>query len=191
VIDWLEKEGIGRENINYRLRDWSIGRQRYWGSPIPIVYDPEGNIHILPMEELPVVLPEDVNFKPTGQSPLTYHEAFHNYKKGWRRETDTMDAFMCSSWYHLRYLSPHNNTAPFDAEEAAYWLPVDTYTGGSEHATMHLMYTRWFNKAIRDIGVFDDAKKIAVTHGRNPNDIFNEPMLQYRSQGQVLGAVGW
>ena len=188
VIDHLTAQGIGEENVNYRLRDWLISRQRYWGSPIPIVYDPQGNPHALPDEELPVVLPEDVDFVPTGRSPLTYHEPFLNYKEGWRRETDTMDTFMCSSWYHLRYLSPDDESAPFNAEEAAYWLPVDTYTGGAEHATMHLLYTRWFNKAIRDLGVFDDALKIAAEHGRDANGLFDEPMLQLRNQGQVLGA---
>lgn len=187
VIDHLIAEGIGEEYINYRLRDWLISRQRYWGSPIPVVYDPEGNPHVLPMEELPVELPEDVDFVPTGRSPLTYHEPFLRYKDGWRRETDTMDTFMCSSWYHLRYLSPHQSDAPFNAEEAAYWLPVDTYTGGAEHATMHLLYTRWFNKAIRDLGVFDEAIKIAQAKGRDTNGLFDEPMRQLRNQGQVLG----
>ncbi len=188
VIDYLEGQGIGKENVNYRLRDWLISRQRYWGSPIPIVYDPEGNPHVLPMEELPVELPEGVDFEPTGRSPLTYYAPFYNYKDGWKRETDTMDTFMCSSWYHLRYLSPHADDVPFDAEEAAYWLPVDTYTGGAEHATMHLLYTRWFNKAIRDLGVFDEAIKVAQAHGRDTQGLFDEPMLQLRNQGQVLGA---
>jgi leucyl-tRNA synthetase len=188
VIDWLEAQGIGSETINYRLRDWLISRQRYWGSPIPIVYDPEGQPHAVPDEELPVELPEDVDFMPTGRSPLTYHEPFYRYhREGWRRETDTMDTFMCSSWYHLRYLSPHYDRGPFDPEEAAYWLPVDTYTGGAEHATMHLLYARWFNKAIRDLGVFDEAKKIAAAHGRSVEGLFDEPYLQLRNQGQVLG----
>jgi leucyl-tRNA synthetase len=188
MIDWLVKKGIGQENINYRLRDWLISRQRYWGSPIPVVYDPQGNIHLVPDDELPVELPQDVEFKPTGRSPLTYHEPFFNYKDGWRRETDTMDTFMCSSWYWYRYLSPHETTAPFNAEEAAYWLPVDTYTGGSEHATMHLLYSRWFAKSMRDLGMFDDATEIARAHGREDDDLFGEPFIQYRSQGQVLGA---
>ena len=187
VIAWLEKEGIGKANINYRLRDWLISRQRYWGSPIPIVYDPQGNMHVLPDDELPVVLPENVDFSPTGRSPLTYFEPFLNYKEGWRRETDTMDTFMCSSWYWYRYLSPHETNAPFSDEDAAYWLPVDTYSGGSEHGTMHLLYARWFAKAMRDLGMFDGAKKIAEAHGRDTSNMFDEPFLQLRNQGQVLG----
>jgi leucyl-tRNA synthetase len=147
-------------------------------------------LEAVPDSYLPVELPDDVDFKPTGQSPLTYHEPFLNTTDSdgnpARRETDTMDTFMCSSWYHLRYLSPSYDKAPFDPEEAAYWLPVDVYTGGAEHATMHLLYTRWFNKAMRDLGVFDDARDIARAHGREIN--FDEPMLVLRNQGQVLGA---
>ncbi len=192
AIDYLEAHGIGNEEINYRLRDWLISRQRYWGSPIPIVYRQDGTIETVPVEDLPVELPMDVNFKPTGQSPLTYHEPFlyttDSEGNPARRETDTMDTFMCSSWYHLRYLSPDYDAGPFDPEEAAYWLPVDTYTGGAEHATMHLLYTRWFNKAIRDNGVFADALRIAAEHGRNAEELFDEPMLMLRNQGQVLGA---
>jgi len=187
VIDFLVEKNVGQENVNYRLRDWLVSRQRYWGSPIPVVYDPQGNLHLLPEGEY-AELPEDVDFVPTGRSPLTYHEPFFNYKEGWRRETDTMDTFLCSSWYHLRYLSPKEGGAPFNAEEAAYWLPVDTYTGGAEHATMHLLYTRWFNKALRDLGVFDDALAAAKAHGRDTESVFDEPMLQLRNQGQVLGA---
>ncbi len=190
VIDWLQERGIGKEAINYRLRDWLISRQRYWGAPIPIVYDQNDQPHVVPDDELPVELPIDVQITGVG-NPLAQHEAFVNVtlpdgSKG-RRETDTMDTFMCSSWYHLRYLSPKYDAAPFDPEEAAYWLPVDTYTGGAEHATMHLLYTRWFNKAIRDLGVFDEAAKIAAAHGRDVETMFDEPMLQLRNQGQILG----
>jgi len=192
VIDYLEAEGIGKEAVNYRLRDWLISRQRYWGCPIPIVFDEEQNTESVPDAKLPITLPEDVEFKPSGQSPLITHDAFLNTTthdgKPARRETDTMDTFMCSSLYHLRYLSPHYDDAPFDPEEAAYWLPVDVYTGGAEHATMHLLYTRWFNKAIRDLGVFDDALKIMEDKGRDTDSVFDEPMLLLRNQGQVLGA---
>jgi leucyl-tRNA synthetase len=191
AIDYITELGVGREAVNYRLRDWLISRQRYWGSPIPIIYRADGTIEAVPDNQLPVVLPDDVEFMPTGRSPLTYHEPFLNTVDGQghpaKRETDTMDTFMCSSWYHLRYLSPHYNDAPFDPEEAAYWLPVDTYTGGAEHATMHLLYTRWFNKAIRDLGVFDEARRIAAAHGRRVDGLFDEPMLQLRNQGQILG----
>ncbi len=191
AISHIENLGVGREAVNYRLRDWLISRQRYWGSPIPVVYRADGSIELVPDEQLPVVLPDDVDFMPTGRSPLTYHEPFlytvDSQGAPARRETDTMDTFMCSSWYTYRYLSPNYDKAPFDPEEAAYWLPVDTYTGGAEHATMHLLYVRWFNKAMRDLGVFDDAKQIAAAHGRNVEGLFDEPMMQLRNQGQILG----
>lgn len=193
VIDWLEEAGVGKEAINYRLRDWLISRQRYWGAPIPVIHRQDGKIESVPDDQLPVLLPDDVEFMPTGRSPLTYHEPFLNTTdsdgKPARRETDTMDTFMCSSWYWYRYLSPHFDSAPFDAEEAAYWLPVDTYTGGAEHATMHLLYSRWFAKAMRDLGMFEDTLKVMRVHGRDPEAMgWGEPMLQLRNQGQVLGA---
>lgn len=192
AIDYLEEQGVGEENVNYRLRDWLISRQRYWGIPIPIIHCEDGTLEDVAMADLPVELPEDVNFEPTGRSPLTYHAPFYETVDSdgnpAKRETDTMDTFMSSSWYHLRYLSPNLDTAPFDAEEAAYWLPVDTYTGGAEHATMHLLYARWFNKALRDLGVFDDAKAIAEKHGRDIDGMVDEPYMQLRNQGQVLGA---
>ena len=188
VIDWLTEQGVGKEAVNYRLRDWLISRQRYWGSPIPIIYRQDGSIETVRDDQLPVELPIDVKITGVG-NPLAQHAAFVNTfdsaQKPARRETDTMDTFMCSSWYHLRYLSPRYDKAPFDPEEAAYWLPVDVYTGGAEHATMHLLYTRWFNKAIRDLGVFDDAIRIAREHGRDLN--VDEPMLLLRNQGQILG----
>ncbi len=184
VTAWLAERGQGKKAVNYRLRDWLISRQRYWGSPIPIVYCDKCGIVPVPYEDLPVLLPDDVDFMPSGESPLKYHEGFLHTtcpKCGGpaRRETDTMDTFVCSSWYHYAYLSPyykadepaHQDSIPWDPEEAAYWLPVDTYTGGSEHATMHLIYTRFFTKALRDAGLVD----------------FDEPMLQFRSQGMILG----
>ena len=187
VNDWLEVTGKGRGAVNYRLHDWLISRQRYWGSPIPALYR-DGAIEMVADEDLPVELPEDVDFMPTGRSPLTYHEPFFKADETARRETDTLDTFMCSSWYQLRYLSPQADYAPFDAEEAAYWLPVDVYTGGAEHAVMHLLYTRFFTKALRDIGVFDDAAAAMRAHGRDPVGAFDEPMTVLRNQGQVLGA---
>ncbi len=192
VITWLEATGIGRESVNYRLRDWLISRQRYWGSPIPMIYTQDGQMLPVPDDELPVTLPEDVEFLPSGRSPLTYTESFLETTgpdgAPARRETDTMDTFMCSSWYWYRYLSPHYGGGPFDPEEAAYWLPVDVYTGGAEHATMHLLYARFFTKAMRDLGMFAEAERIMQAHGRDPEGLFDEPMLKLRNQGQVLGA---
>lgn len=192
AIDYLTENGIGQESINYRLRDWLISRQRYWGAPIPMIHQQDGGIVPVPYDQLPVELPEDVEFMPTGRSPLTYHEPFLNTVdpegKAAKRETDTMDTFMCSSWYQYRYLSPNFSAGPFDPEEAAYWLPVDVYTGGAEHATMHLLYTRFFTKAMRDMGVFDETQKIMEAHGRDSDDLFDEPMLLLRNQGQVLGS---
>jgi leucyl-tRNA synthetase len=176
VIDWLEKDGIGKESVNYRYRDWLISRQRYWGAPIPMVHCEVHGWNPVPEDQLPVLLPEDVEWRPTGESPLKLHPTWKNTTcpicgEPAVRETDTMDTFMCSSWYHLRYLSPHYDKGPFDEAEYNYWMPVDTYTGGIEHATMHLLYTRFFHKALRDAG---------ITEG-------SEPMLQLRNQGMVLG----
>lgn len=192
AITILEQRGIGKESINYRLRDWLISRQRYWGSPIPMIQKQDGSFEPVPDDQLPVVLPDDVDFLPTGQSPLKLNEAYQNTVdsegKPAKRETDTMDTFMCSSWYFYRYLSPDYSAAPFDPEEAAYWLPVDVYTGGAEHATMHLLYSRWFAKAMRDLGMFEDTTKVMQAHGRDPEVLsWGEPMLKLRNQGQVLG----
>ncbi len=176
VIDWLEQQGIGKESVNYRYRDWLISRQRYWGAPIPMIHCDAHGWNPVPEDQLPVMLPEDVEWKPTGESPLKLHPTWKNTVcpvcgEPATRETDTMDTFMCSSWYHLRYLSPHYDKGPFDEAEYNYWMPVDTYTGGIEHATMHLLYTRFFHKALRDAG---------ITEG-------SEPMMQLRNQGMVLG----
>ncbi|MBT8217055.1 MAG: leucine--tRNA ligase [Acidimicrobiia bacterium] len=191
TIDWLEENSRGREAVNYRVRDWLISRQRYWGSPIPVVYQDSGDYEVVPDEDLPVVLPDDVDFQQGSGNPLNWHEGFLNTVDSEgepaRRETDTLDTFMCSSWYQLRYLSPDNEDAPFDPDEAAYWLPVDVYTGGSEHATLHLLYTRFFTKALRDMGLYDDTAEAMRRHGRDPDGLFDEPMLLYRSQGQILG----
>ncbi len=189
TIDWLVEHDLGEEAINYRLRDWLISRQRYWGSPIPMVHRADGRVEAVPDEDLPVVLPEDVVFE--GRSPLAEDEAFmaaiDSDGNPARRETDTMDTFMCSSWYWFRYLSPGYDDAPFDPEEAAYWLPVDTYTGGAEHAVMHLLYARFFVKAMRDMGVFDDTIRIIEEHDHDPQGRFDEPFMMVRNQGQVLG----
>lgn len=186
VTGWLEKQGNGQHAVQYRLHDWLISRQRYWGAPIPMVYCDTCGVVPVKEEDLPVLLPEDVTFdedKP--ENPLTKHEGFLNTPcpvcdEPARRETDTMDTFMCSSWYQFRYMNPHYTEGPMDPEEAAYWLPVDQYTGGIEHATMHLMYTRFFTKAMRDAGLFEGLE-IEDTRA------FNEPMMRLFNQGMVLG----
>ena len=179
VTAWLEAQGMGEKAVNYRRRDWLISRQRYWGAPIPIAYCPEHGAVPVPDAELPIMLPDDVEFMPTGESPLRFHEGFLHTTcpecgRPALRETDTMDTFMCSSWYQYRYLSPHDDEHPFDPEEGAYWLPVDQYTGGIEHATMHLIYTRFFTMAMRKMGLVDHS----------------EPMLALYNQGMVLGEDG-
>lgn len=176
AIVFVEKLGVGKASTNFRLRDWLISRQRYWGAPIPMVYCP--NCGTVPEDEanLPILLPDDVEWKPTGESPLKLHPTWKDTTcpqcgAAAVRETDTMDTFMCSSWYHLRYLSPHYAEGPFDPKEYAYWMPVDIYTGGIEHANMHLIYTRFFHKALHAIGILPDT----------------EPMIVLRNQGMVLG----
>ncbi|HEX9680314.1 MAG TPA: leucine--tRNA ligase, partial [Anaerolineales bacterium] len=152
TIAHLEATGHGERAVSYRLRDWLISRQRYWGAPIPIVYCPEHGQVPVPEDQLPVRLPDDVEWLPTGESPLKLHPTWKQTTcprcgRAAERDTDTMDTFMCSSWYHLRYLSPQFDRGPFDPKEYEYWMPVDCYTGGIEHATMHLIYTRFFHKA--------------------------------------------
>lgn len=190
VIDWLEEQGIGTEAINYRLRDWLISRQRYWGAPIPMIHCPTCGIVPVPEEELPVLLPDDVEFMPTGESPLKLHPTWKHVTCPQcggeaERETDTMDTFMCSSWYQYRYLSPAYDGGPFDPEEGGYWLPVDLYTGGIEHAVMHLLYTRFFTKAMRDCGVFHNVEPMDPVN--QPESIFSEPMTRLYNQGIILG----
>jgi leucyl-tRNA synthetase len=176
MIEWLEEQGKGRAAVTYRLRDWLISRQRYWGTPIPIIYcDSCGTVPV-PEEDLPVLLPEDAEFMPTGESPLKRDPDFYNTicpscGGPATRETDTMDTFMDSSWYQYRYLSPHYDEGPFDPERGDKWLPVDQYTGGIEHAVLHLLYTRFFTKVMRDLGLVD----------------FDEPMLRLFNQGIILG----
>ena len=174
ITEKLEKEGKGKKTVNYRLHDWLISRQRYWGTPIPVIYDEDGNIYLEEKENLPVKLPTDIEFSGKG-NPLETSEEFKNVilpngKKG-RRETDTMDTFVDSSWYYLRYLDSHNTEKPFEKANADSWTPVDQYIGGIEHAVMHLLYARFFHKALRDMGL------VAT----------NEPFKRLLTQGMVLG----
>ena len=176
ITSFLAEKKCGNPSVTTRLRDWLISRQRYWGVPIPVVYCKDCGIVPVPYEDLPVTLPEDAGFKPTGESPLKYNKSFlktpcPKCKKDGERETDTMDTFICSSWYQYAYASPYYDKTPFDQKIGKYWLPVDQYTGGIEHATMHLLYTRFFTKAMRDIGLID----------------FDEPMLKLFNQGIILG----
>lgn len=177
AIAYLQEQGIGRAKVTYRLRDWLISRQRYWGTPIPIIYCDSCGIVPEKEENLPVILPTDVEFMPTGASPLKSHEGFSKTLcpvcgGEATRETDTMDTFMDSSWYWFRYLSPHKEDAAIDKDLAKRWTPVDAYTGGIEHAILHLMYARFFTKVMRDMGLID--------HG--------EPFKRLRNQGIILGA---
>jgi len=174
ITEKLEKEGKGKKTVNYRLHDWLISRQRYWGTPIPVIYDEDGNIYLEEKGNLPVKLPTDIEFSGKG-NPLETSEEFKNVilpngKKG-RRETDTMDTFVDSSWYYLRYLDSHNTEKPFEKENADSWTPVDQYIGGIEHAVMHLLYARFFHKALRDMGLVET----------------NEPFKRLLTQGMVLG----
>ena len=175
IAEHLEKNSLGLRTITYRLRDWLISRQRYWGTPIPIIYCVDCGTLPVPEKDLPVILPPDAEFKPTGESPLKYHPEFINCKcpncgKDAERETDTMDTFVDSSWYFLRYPNPNYDTAPFDLDKLNLWNPVDQYTGGAEHAVLHLMYSRFFVKALRDIGLFK----------------FDEPFLRLYNQGMII-----
>ena len=179
ITQHMADRGWGGVRIQYRLRDWLISRQRYWGAPIPMVYCESCGIQPVPEDQLPVVLPYDVEFRPTGESPLAMSQEFvsttcPNCDEPARRETDTMDTFMCSSWYFMRYCDPGDDGAALSWDAAQTWLPVDEYTGGSEHAVMHLLYARFFYKAARDMGIV-------------PGD---EPFTSYFSQGQILGPDG-
>ena len=179
IIEWLESEGRGQREVVFRLRDWLISRQRYWGTPFPIVYCESCGIVPVPEADLPVELPLDAQFKPTGQSPLVSHEAFLHVDcpscgGPARRETDTMDTFMDSSWYWFRYTDHANQSAPFDPAKAAAWTPVDLYCGGIEHAILHLLYARFLTKVLRDIGLTE--------HG--------EPFARLRNQGMILSEEG-
>lgn len=179
IMDYLEEKGWGKRATNYRLRDWLISRQRFWGAPIPIVYDKDGKDHPVDESELPVILPMDVKFKPTGVSPLRDHAGFQRvdnakYGAGAYREADTMDTFVDSSWYFLRFCDPHNQTEFASKEAMRKWGPVDLYVGGAEHTVLHLLYARFFTKVLFDEGYIP----------------FDEPFLKLRHQGTILGPDG-
>lgn len=179
MVDWANSRGVGERTTNYRLRDWLISRQRYWGAPIPIIHCEIHGIVPVPASDLPVLLPDHPKFESTGQSPLQQLDGWVNVRcpidgGPARRETDTLDTFMCSSWYQMRYTDPRNPERPFALELGRKWLPVDQYTGGADHAVMHLLYTRFFWKAARDMGFVEG----------------DEPMLRLFNQGTLLGPDG-
>jgi leucyl-tRNA synthetase len=181
IVADLAKKGVAKEKVNYKLRDWLISRQRYWGAPIPIIYCSKCGVVPVPDKDLPVVLPEVKSYQPSGgnSSVLAGVEEWVNVKcpvcgEPAKRETDTMDGFACSSWYFLRFADPHNNKAPFGREPVKRWLPVDDYIGGAEHAVMHLLYARMWTKVMNDVGLID----------------FNEPFLALRNQGMILAPDG-
>ena len=175
IMDEAEAQGYGKRRVNYRLRDWLISRQRYWGAPIPIINCPKCGEVLVPAAELPVRLPEDVSFAQGAVSPLSSSEHFLHCKcptcgGDATRETDTMDTFICSSWYYYRYADPKNTERPFDRDKVNYWTPVDQYIGGIEHAILHLLYARFFTKVLRDAGMLD----------------FDEPFTNLLTQGMVI-----
>lgn len=181
VIEDLAAKGAGEEKVNYKIRDWLISRQRYWGAPIPIIHCPEHGAVAVPEDQLPVVLPEVESYQPTGEGTSVL-ASVHDWVNTTcptcggpaRRETDTMDGFACSSWYFLRFADPHNDKAPFSPDRAKFWLPVDDYIGGAEHAVMHLLYARMWTKVMFDAGLIE----------------FNEPFRKLRNQGMILAPDG-
>ena len=175
----MAEKGVAKKKVNYRLRDWLVSRQRYWGAPIPIIYCEKCGEQAVPEKDLPVLLPTDVDFVPTGESPLVKSKEFHKVKcpkcnGPAKRESDTMDTFVCSSWYFFRYVSPQNKKEFSDRKLIDYWLPVDLYVGGAEHAVLHLLYARFFAKALFKIGLIG----------------FDEPFLKLRNVGLILAEGG-
>lgn len=179
MVEWLKENNLGSKKINYKLRDWLVSRQRYWGAPIPIIYCEKCGTVPVPEADLPVKLPDDVDFKPTGESPLKYSKKFHEVRcpvcggKA-KRESDTMDTFVCSSWYYFRYADPKNDKEFAEKELIKKWLPVDLYVGGAEHTVLHLLYSRFFTKVLHNLGYID----------------FDEPFTKLRHQGIILSEDG-
>jgi leucyl-tRNA synthetase len=189
IADFFEERRFGKRAVQYKLRDWLISRQRYWGAPIPIVYCPRCGTLAVPEKDLPVLLPDDVEFRPTGESPLRFSEKFVHTKcpkckAQATRETDTMDTFVDSSWYYLRYITPHLKDRPFDTELVNKWLPVDQYIGGIEHAILHLLYSRFITKFFYDIGAvgFDEPFGHLFTQGM----IIKDGAKMSKSKGNVV-----
>ncbi|MGI8610410.1 MAG: leucine--tRNA ligase [Candidatus Dormibacteria bacterium] len=179
IVNFVKSQGWGEPTVVYRLRDWLLSRQRYWGAPIPIIYCPEHGAVPVPEDQLPVLLPTHAEFRPTGDSPLASLPEFVETScpkcgRPARRETDTMDTFVDSSWYYLRYCSPHDDGAAFDPESVRFWMPVDQYMGGIEHAILHLLYSRFFVKALRDCGIVQ----------------IDEPFKRLRNQGMITYTSG-
>ncbi len=194
IVDWLDREGKGHRSVNYRLRDWLLSRQRYWGAPIPIVYCDEHGIVPVPEEDLPVALPDVQDFAPQGRSPLAAAEHWVNTTcpicgGPARRETDTMDTFVDSSWYYLRYTDANNEHAPWDPKVLSLWAPVDQYIGGVEHAILHLMYARFFVKALADLGLLDiqEPFKALFTQGM----ITRDGAKMSKSKGNMISPVSY
>lgn len=182
MIEWLESTGTGRGAVNYKLRDWLFSRQRYWGEPFPIVWDKDGNHHPLPEEQLPLTLPEVKSYEPsgTGESPLANIDSWLHVGD-MTRETNTMPQWAGSCWYYLRYIDPNNDTAPFSAANEKYWMPVDFYIGGAEHAVLHLLYARFWHKVLYDIG---------LVHTKEPfKKLFNQGMILGLSYKDARGAL--
>ncbi len=173
ITAWLEERGLGKKTVNYKLRDWLFSRQRYWGEPFPVVLDENDRTQAVPESELPVRLPELEDFKPTGKPEPRLSKATEwvRYSEKYRRETNTMPQWAGSCWYYLRYLDPDNDKLPWDPEKERYWMPVDLYVGGAEHAVLHLLYSRFWHKVLFDRGLVSTP----------------EPFQKLVNQGMILG----
>ena len=189
IIEYMEEKGIGKREVNYRLRDWLISRQRYWGAPIPIIYCDKCGMVPVPEEDLPVILPMDIEFTGKGKSPLAESETFlhtscPNCGGPATREVDTMDTFVCSSFYFLRFTDPKNTEEPFSKEKSNYWMAVDQYIGGIEHAILHLLYARFFTKVLYDMGLspVDEPFENLLTQGM----VLKDGAKMSKSKGNVV-----
>jgi len=196
AIEWLEERGLGERTVNYRLRDWLVSRQRFWGCPIPIVYCPDHGAVPVPVDQLPVLAPDDVEFLPTGESPLATNAAFLHTTcpvcgGPATRETDTMDTFVDSSWYFLRFTDPWTPDAPFDQDIARHWMPVDQYIGGIEHAILHLLYARFFTKALVDVGLAPEGLREPFARLFTQGMIRMDGTKMSKSKGNLVAPSGY